>query len=497
MPSAGTLIWISAKPLLKLVITTSFGYFLTKADLFGAVAARGAGQVLLNVFLPSLLFSKIVPGFTVQNIVALGPLILVACIYQLYGLFIAWLVREAFWVPRRFHNGILAAGVWSNWGDLPTAVIMTMTASAPFSSGDSDVAVAYVSAFILVAFVSLFPLGGHLLIARDFADGAMPVDADDDVPESPTTRLRRRWRGVRGVIQKRRRVAHSPDIEGDTQPKEARVIGEKPSKQVVSPRPQLLGRHVSFNPSEPTAYGAQSTCPPTSAPVSPEPTVVDGITTTMSRLPTHREPTPPPAPEPTRLKRVFLLVHKFLAALASPPTIAMAVAFLVALVPTLRALFIAPAPGSNVHVGTAPDGLPPLSLILDTATFVGGASIPLGLICLGSALARLQAPRPISRAPLGAIFTFSILKMVLGPVFGVLIVEGLTRQGVIDRNDKVLRFVCMYFAGTPTATTQVYFTQVYSPDGSATHISAFLIPQYALMFITMTALSAYALNILF
>ena len=49
-----------------------------------------------------------------------------------------------------------------------------------------------------------------------------------------------------------------------------------------------------------------------------------------------------------------------------------------------------------------------------------------------------------------------MLKMVIGPVFGVLIVEGLTHQGVIDRNDKVLRFVCMYFAGTPTATTQVF-----------------------------------------
>lgn len=40
-----------------------------------------------------------------------------------------------------------------------TAVIMSMTASAPFSYGDSDIAVAYISAFILVGFVSrLFSL---------------------------------------------------------------------------------------------------------------------------------------------------------------------------------------------------------------------------------------------------------------------------------------------------------------------------------------------------
>lgn len=114
----------------------------------------------------------------------LGPLILVACIYQLYGLFVAWAVRKVFWVPRRFHNGILAAGAWSNWGDLrkprrsivrtyltflkhtylATAVIMSMTATAPFSKGDSDIAVAYISAFILVFFVSCFVIRSFCVV---------------------------------------------------------------------------------------------------------------------------------------------------------------------------------------------------------------------------------------------------------------------------------------------------------------------------------------------
>ncbi|KAG8697454.1 Protein M3 [Ceratobasidium sp. 394] len=505
MPGASALIWISSKPLLKLIITTSFGYFLTKADLFGAVAARGAGQVLLNIFLPSLLFSKIVPGFTTQNIVALGPLILVACIYQLYGFLIAWTVRKVFWVPRRFHNGILAAGVWSNWGDLPTAVIMSMTASAPFSKGDSDVAVAYLSAFILVFFVTLFPFGGHQLIAKDYADGAMPADTDDDeIPESALARMRRRWANMRAVIHARRSTAGTdPEVQRDS-----RVVQEK-DLEIASPRPQPLTRHVSFGPSEPTAYGGgQSTRPPTSTHVSPAPTVVDGIDNTLSQaqgLPTHKEAASPtseaesqPQPKPSRLRRVLLSIWAFLISLASPPTITMVVAFIIALVPTLKALFMTPAADSNVHITPAPDGLPALNFIIDTATFIGGGSIPLGLICLGSALARLQVPKPFTRAPLGAITAFSILKMVLGPVFGVLVVEGLTHHtSLIDPNDKVLRFVCIYFAGVPTATTQVYLTQIYSPDGSASHISAFLIPQYALMFVTMTALSAYALNILF
>ncbi|CAE6466245.1 unnamed protein product [Rhizoctonia solani] len=458
-----------------------------------------------NIFMPALLFSKIVPGYTAQNIVALGPLILVACIYQLYGFVIAWITRKIFWVPRCFHSGILAAGIWSNWGDLPTAVIMSMTASAPFSPGDSDVAVAYLSAFILVFFVTLFPFGGSRIIEKDYLDKSAPVDAEDEIPESASSRLHRRWERLQVAIRSQRGAVTSSDVEkSPTTEEDEKVSG------IATPQPKL-SPHVSFNPSEPTAYngleGGHSTRPP-SAHVSPAPTVVEGILTAMSpnpkdapktvSVPTEAEPGSTTKVAPSRLQRTLLSIRAFLRSLASPATITMVVSFVVALVPQLKALFIIPPAGSNIHIHPAPDGLPPLNIIMDTATFIGNASVPLGLICLGSALARLEAPKPISRAPLGAITMFSILKMVLSPVFGVLVVEALTHHtSLIDPNDKVLRFVCIYFAGVPTATTQVYLTQIYSPDGSASHISAFLIPQYALMFVTMTALSAYALSILF
>ena len=49
----------------------------------------------------------------------------------------------------------------------------------------------------------------------------------------------------------------------------------------------------------------------------------------------------------------------------------------------------------------------------------------------------------------------------------------------------------------PTATTQVFMTQVYSGTGEAEALSPFLIPQYALMFVSTTALTAYSLHTLF
>ena len=51
------------------------GFGITKADIFPPVAASGAGQIVLSITLPCLMFSKIIPAFTAQNAGALGGLL--------------------------------------------------------------------------------------------------------------------------------------------------------------------------------------------------------------------------------------------------------------------------------------------------------------------------------------------------------------------------------------------------------------------------------------
>jgi auxin efflux carrier family protein len=120
-------------------------------------------------------------------------------------------------------------------------------------------------------------------------------------------------------------------------------------------------------------------------------------------------------------------------------------AFIIALVKPLKALFMAVDGWTGTRILNAPDGQPPLAFIMDTATFVGGASVPIGLTCLGSALARLKVPKGQWRnLPLGAISSIAVARLIVIPVIGVLMCQGLTSAGVIDENDKVLRFVCMY-----------------------------------------------------
>lgn len=152
----------------------------------------------------------------------------------------------------------------------------------------------------------------------------------------------------------------------------------------------------------------------------------------------------PPAPQNAR-RRIRIQrrsVMEFLKSFLTPTSIAILVSFPIALVPKLKALFLE-VPGTVIH--PAPDGQPPLAFILDSTTFVGAASVPLGLICLGSSLARLPFPQrhEWKTLPMGAIMWIAIVKMLIMPVLGVLICQGLTNVGFISKEDKVLRLVCM------------------------------------------------------
>ena len=143
-------------------------------------------------------------------------------------------------------------------------------------------------------------------------------------------------------------------------------------------------------------------------------------------------------------KKIMSLGLAFMKSLLNPGTIAILVSLPIALIPSLKALFIEVP---SVHMPSAPDGLPPLAFFFDTTTFIGAASVPLGLICLGSALARLNVPRDKEGwrlLPIGAITGIAVGKMIIMPVLGVLLVQGLVKGGVIPRKDKVLQFVCMY-----------------------------------------------------
>ncbi|KAJ7457178.1 auxin efflux carrier transmembrane protein [Mycena galericulata] len=481
MTSAGTLIWISCLPLLRLFICVACGYGVTKAELFPASAARGAGQIMINITVPSLMFSKIVPAFTSQNISALGPLVLIAVIYQVMGVAIAWTTKQFFWVPHRFRWGIIAAGGWGNYGDIPTSIAISITGAAPFNgASDQTLSVAYIAGLSLFYMITFFPLGGHKLIAIDY-------NGPDVEPETVRAAIRRKRRALFSMFPRRivqvlsfKRTSSEPVAEADER-------GQNPIATVIV----IAGEEASETKLAMSVYALTTNTP-----------------SSDSRSLSSKEEEPPillaplellgdetPTPSPSRPRRIWRRIWSFGRELCSPASLSIILSFPIALIPPLKGLFVeVPFP----HIPSAPDGQPPLSFLFNTATFIGAASVPLGLVCLGSALARLEVPRGRwNHLPVGAILSMAVGRMLVMPVLGVLVAKGLTNAGLISREDKVLQFVCIIFSCLPTGTTQVFVTQVYSGTGSAEHLSAFLIPQYMLMFLSMTGLIAYSLENLF
>ncbi|KAI6038551.1 auxin efflux carrier [Pisolithus marmoratus] len=457
--SPGTLLWVSVQPLIRLLLNVGCGFVVAKLGILSPAVARGAGQIVLSIALPMLMFSKIVPAFSSQNINALGPLVLVALSYEVIGIVLSWFIKQIFWVPHRFRYGILIAGGWANVGDIPTSVVMTLMASAPFNgTQDENLAVAYLAAFLLVFCVTLFTLGAVRLLEMDF-DG--PDMEDEEVRARLHLKHKRTAAGLASFVTwllcRRSERITSGGADSDLEA----------CKTVTSTKENIDSDNTL---SDPTALRNEGK-------------MGQSETTTETNVPSTR--------------RIFRSFCNVVRSASSPMSLSIVLSFIISVVPTLKALFVADVPGVNLP--SAPDGQPPLAFLLETATFIGAASVPLGLLTLGSAISRLEIPSGSWRNfPLASIGALATARLIVMPILGVLICQGLTRIGFINAEDKVLRFVCIFFSCLPTATTQVvYLTQVYSGTGTAGHLSAYLIPQYLLMIGTMTGLTAYTLRLLF
>ena len=297
-------------------------------------------------------------------------------------------------------------------------------------------------------------------------DHVGPEVEDEDIKLAVSKR--RQWivgaviKGLRFITMQNKRSPKPQDIESSLEKREEEIEGQANNMEEAqlsgqtSPRRGM--KHVSFYPDDatvvPTEQSPSQNCSATPSRInSPAPSDMrlgsssisqssvykamesTGKDETSDNLPTIK------SNKASFKARIPRLLRTMLRSFMMPPSITIIAAFIIAIITPLKALF---TPVPNSHIPNAPDGQPPLAFILDTATFVGAASIPIGLICLGSAIARMKVSRSsLSSLPLGAIAWLSILKMLLTPVLGVLIVEGLVSTRFIDPDDKVLRFVCV------------------------------------------------------
>ncbi|KAI9741757.1 MAG: hypothetical protein M1834_000143 [Cirrosporium novae-zelandiae] len=494
-------------------------------------ASRAFSMVILNFLLPCLIFNTVIPSFT-GNMDSALLLLITGFFYQsedtpFMGLVFGFIVRWFTPVPPTWKGGVLATGLFNNWGDLVIAYITSIGNSKPFS-GETDIdhGEAYASLFMVVQMVSLFNLGGLQLIRSDFTH-KKETDVEDQkhtsIVKSTASAVVNHARRTtdlvsRGISNVRRRssVQSGPrpnayqlrQLTSDGAPTVINRLNEvnKDSNGTAlatstsgpnsawknihnqSPSPvfendeYLTTRELSESQAQ---TAVNSRVPSHHVPSIREPSVKESSSQTPvnSRVPSHhapsiREPSikesssqeesiPPKPTKKTIPQRLWSLIKP----LCTPPSLSMISAIIIANVPQLTALFTTT---SKASMPNAPDGKPPLDFIMDISDF-GGQSVPvIGMILLGGALSRLSI-RDVPKGFWISTLSMSILKLIIGAIIGLVwTTQVATKTGLLDKSNLMLQFVMIISAGVPSATTQIYLTNIFAPVGGekCTEISA-------------------------
>ncbi|KAH7039170.1 auxin efflux carrier [Linnemannia elongata] len=167
MVALSTLIWTSAKPIIKFVVLGGCGAIMAKHGLLTPAGAKVVAGLILNYTLPALLFAKMLACVNQDNAEELVLVALVAVGIMLMGGFLGLLIQRTGLIPKRLHWGIVAATMFTNFGDLPISIILAVSDHPPFLVGDGARGTAYSSVFIAVFYLFLFPFGGYKLIRID------------------------------------------------------------------------------------------------------------------------------------------------------------------------------------------------------------------------------------------------------------------------------------------------------------------------------------------
>ncbi|KAL7412069.1 membrane transport protein-domain-containing protein [Mrakia frigida] len=527
-PSAGSLIWTSVRPLLKISFATLSGFVLAKQGMFPAQASKGFSYIVMNLTLPCLIFASIVPSFNSENIASIGPLAMTACFYEVTGLVMALIVREFFWVPKEFQWGILIMGAFSNWANLPTAVTQSVALGPPFNPAtDPDLGVGFVAVFILIYNVTFFT-GASKICGWDFHDLS---------PEGPREGFvakwarRRRWLDAKlGRGRNGRRDSSEAEegggglemalpelgrsVKGEKSGSEEKTVKDREPTVDVKTLESTTSQPANLRPTDSSSINHRLPPPATT------PSNGSHISLNRSRSPSSRNPPPsstsPPYPNPrpsspigklpmTTLGAVNIGLKAALSCLLTPITLSLLIALICALIPPIKALFVLNVDGwSGTKIKLAPDGRPALAFIQETAVFIGAICVPGALILLGASFARLKVPRDWSNLPVGAILAIAATKMIILPVIGVGFVQGLgATTTLFPKDEKILSFVAMFLSGSPAAVLQLVVTQLQAPDEGKTDVLAafprpssfsFLLAQYVFLFFSSTALTAVSLK---
>ncbi|ORX94913.1 auxin efflux carrier [Basidiobolus meristosporus CBS 931.73] len=491
------IVWVSAKPILKLVLNTGLGVVLARTGVLNQNSAKALSKIIVNFLLPCLLFGNLVRSIQISNLGQMGILALVILFYIILGAVWGIIYRFTFKLPRRFRNGFIAASIWGNWGDLPLSVMSTLGNTAPFRPGDGDVGVTYMCVFIVMFNLSLFTLGGYRLVESDHKqqDPDEETSADCQITDGTSIEKADTKFNKFGRLTKRftNREQHFPKDEQNTK----NPVSNNPAPCESQDKPFSCLSSPTYTAYEKRKGSALSSVPSfrlpsiyEAAPVRPSMARTRTYTSISDFQPiTETEKVDPSLmgksiPQGERENTTLHRVVDMIRVIFSPPNIAIILGITVGLAPPLKRLFVKTSPSQSE---------PPLSFLFEVVLTIGGAYLPISLCNLGAALSHLQ----IRAIPLHISISFAVVKLVVTPIIGIALVQALVfKLHLISPDDRPLRFLAMFASCVPTATSIMVLTQFFSSDGDTKEVAAILVVQYLMGIVTMICTLIYIVHIL-
>lgn len=530
---------------------------MTRKGLFGVTTARACSDMVLMLFMPSLVFDKIVSYISISDIKTIGVICFCAFIMYSINACVAFLIVKFTPVPKtpkdRWVGGALLAGIMQNVSDLPIAYIQAVSI---FTTTEQNKGTAYVIIWLAMYVLTQFNCGLFQLVDWDFQYteehyhskiGTSESDTEKNATDDEVLSSTKDTDAMDHINKSINSIETVPEIYV------APTADSYSSENPISPTSTILTEDSN---SVSMANGASHKHRRLSSNVNPRPlTLVASKLSQLSRatapsnaiarIPSARSMTYSTPGDDTamddvvslnqelireyshvepynkKMSKVMKIVTEtnlskkdvedsgkdipfvkkyhlhylvfFLQNFKKPNSIALVVAITIALIPWTKALFVNTG---SVTLSNAPDKQPALSFILMYAEYLGYPCVPLGLLLIGSVLARLE----LGEIPKGfwkSAVCHTVFRLALLPIIGTALITRFKNIGWLT--DPMSLFVCTMEFALPSATVQIYLTAGAMRPGDKTCtplncIGLHLVLQYIVLVVSMPIVVCFCIK---
>lgn len=395
LKSGGANILSAVLPLLKLLCLTMIGLVLAhpKTQIIPRATFKLLSKLVFALFLPCTIFVHLGESITLKNFALWWFIPVNVLISTAIGCVLGYLVARICQPPPEFVRFTVIVTAFGNTGNLPLAVVGSVCHSAdnPFGPECYRTGVAYVSFAQWVAALLVYTLVYHMMepplqYYEVVEEGVENREIEEQLPVnndlSRSLLVEAEWPGME---EKETEHCKTPFI--------ARIFTS--ISQTSIPDPDVLE----------DGGGTRS---PRSIRCLAEPRMVRRIRIVAERTPIRH--------------------------ILQPPTIATLLAFIIGMVPPLKAF---------VYGDDAP-----LSFVLDSLEILAGAMVPAVMLILGGMLA--EGPND-SKLGIRTMIGISVARLLVLPLAGIGVVWFADRMNILIPGDHMYRFVLLLQYTTPSA----------------------------------------------